>query len=412
MDWLRRHLLFGLLAWMAAFGVAQAAAPEANPSERQVLVLLRLPAEHLRPDAGYAGGYGNAASQAARRRIAGRIARDHGLKLVTGWPMPLVGLDCFVLAVPDGQSPVEVAANLSHDRDVAWSEPMHTYRAEAQAASKPGPPNDPLFRAQPAAKEWRLDALHRYATGRNVRVAVVDSDVDVRHPDLAGQILSRQNFVAGRPDTPEQHGTGVAGIIAAVEDNQIGIVGVAPGARLMALRACWQQEAQGTICDTLSLAKAVHFAIDHSAQVINLSLAGPPDLLLGRLIDAAVARGIVVVGAVDPNLARGGFPASHPGVVAVASGGTAPGVYVAPGHDVPTTQVGGRWALVSGSSYSAAHVSGLYALLRERSPRGGSPMALLVAHAGGGIDACASLLGAAAPCRGVQPVAYSAIPRP
>ena len=62
----------------------------------------------------------------------------------------------------------------------------------------------------------------------------------------------------------------MAGVIAALEDNQIGIAGVAPGARLMALRACWQQDPSATVCDTLSLAKAVHYAVDHSAQVINL----------------------------------------------------------------------------------------------------------------------------------------------
>ena len=72
------------------------------------------------------------------------------------------------------------------------------------------------------------------------------------------------------------------------------------------------------MCDTLSLAKALYFAIGHDAQVINLSLSGPPDPLLGRLIDVALARGIVVVGALDPNAADGGFPASHPGVVAVS----------------------------------------------------------------------------------------------
>jgi subtilisin family serine protease len=199
----------------------------------------------------------------------------------------------------------------------------------------------------------------------------------------------------------------VAGVIAAVQDNQIGIVGVAPDARLMALRACWQ-DAVATLCDTLSLAKAVHYAVDHSAQVINLSLAGPPDMLLGRLIDVALARGIVVVSAVDPNLAGGGFPASHKGVVAVTlSGSSAAGAVAAPGRDIPTTEPGGRWGLVNGSSYSAAHVSGLFALMRERMRRGGAAMALI--SAGGSIDACATL--SRSSC-GVRPVALTAAPRP
>lgn len=419
MGGLRRALMLTVMAWLAALGGAawaKDAAPAARP-EQQVLILLRLPPTHFRPNANYSDSYGDGASRVARKRIADGIARAHGLKVVAGWPMPLLGLDCFVMSVPEGQSPEQVAEALSHDRAVEWSEPMHVYAAEGQAVARP--PNDPLYRAQPVVREWRLDVLRELATGRNVRVAVIDSAVDAAHPDLAGQLAARQDFTLGRPGVAEQHGTGVAGIIAAVADNQIGIAGVAPGARLIALRACWQQDGAATgtsmgaptVCDTLSLAKAIHFAIDQRAQVINMSLAGPPDILLGKLIDSALARGIVVVGAADPNLARGGFPASHPGVVAVTlSGATAArGTFAAPGRDVPTTQPGGRYGLVNGSSYSAAHVSGLFALMRERTARGGKTLTLVAAD-GGVIDACATL------ARGEQscglPVAYSAIPRP
>ena len=409
---LRRALMLAAVVWLAAFGAAWAKDTEpATRPEQQVLILLRLPPTHFRPNANYSDSYGDGASRAARKRIAGRIARDHGLQLLTGWPMPLLGLDCFVLRVPQGQSPEQVAQALNRDRAVEWSEPMHVYAAQA------GPPNDPLYRAQPVVREWRLDQLRELATGRNVRVAVIDSAVDAGQPDLMGQVATRQDFTSGRPGSAETHGTGVAGVIAAVADNQIGIVGVAPGARLMALRACWERDtgAPGgpTVCDTLSLAKAVHFAVDQRAQVINMSLAGPPDLLLGRLIDTALARGIVVVGAADPALARGGFPASHPGVVAVAvsGGGGAHGTFAAPGRNVPTTQPGARYGLVNGSSYAAAHVSGLFALMRERSPRGGKPLTLVTADGNGAIDACATLARGGPACASA-PVAYSAIPHP
>ena len=407
MGWVRRTLLLVLFAWLAAFGSAWAQ----GAADGQVLMLLKMQPEHFRSDSSYAGGYGAGAARKARHRIADRIARANGLELATGWPMPLLGLDCFVLNVPAGRSQAEVVAKLARDPAVAWSEPMHVYKAEGQAAA----PNDPLFAVQPAAREWRLAELHEMATGRNVRVAVVDSAIDVRHPDLAGQFQSRRNFVPDHPDTPELHGTGVAGVIAAVADNRMGIVGVAPGARLMALRACWQQGGASTICNTLSLAEALHFAIDNDAQVINLSLSGPPDQLLGGLIDAALARGIVVVGAADPKLAGGGFPASHPGVVAVSnSEGAVRGAFVAPGRDVPTTEPGGRWGLVNGSSYSAAHVSGLAALVRERSPRGRGPITLIAAQAGE-IDACATLSRGpptCARCACIRAAASSAISAP
>src|SRR4051812_37474084 len=99
----RRALLLAAPAWLAAFRPAEAKppSPPARP-EQQVLILLRLPPTHFRPNANYSDSYGDGASQAARKRIASRIAREHGLILATGWPMPLLGLDCFVLSVPDG----------------------------------------------------------------------------------------------------------------------------------------------------------------------------------------------------------------------------------------------------------------------------------------------------------------------
>lgn len=410
-----------LLALALALGVmaggpgARAATGADQTASRQVLVLLRLPPEHFRPGGDYADSYGDGPGTAARRRIALRIAADHGLRVVTNWPIPLMGVDCFVMTAPDGQTAEEAAVSLARDPNVAGAEPMHVYRAQASTeravGQRPEPArdaaraaepthNDPLYRAQPAAAEWRLAELHAFATGRNIKVAVIDSMVDASQPDLAGQIQTSQDFVLDHPRKAEQHGTGVAGIIAGVTDNHIGIAGVAPHARLMALRACWQEGGSGAVCDSLSLAKALSYAIDHDAQVINLSLSGPQDFLLGRLIDMAIARGAVVVGALDPQAADGGFPASHPGVVAVTDdpSSTLAGVFVAPGRDTPTTQPGGKFAFVSGSSYAAAHVSGLFALLKERNGQAVTPVALASQRPGGGaINSCVSLLRAACP---------------
>ena len=410
-----RGLLLGLAVWLAVAAHAAAAPPEPG---RQIMVLLRLPPEHFRAGAGYSGDYGDGLGHSGRQRIAEQLAREHGLTLTDDWPMPVVGVECFVMTVPDGRSPADEMASLAQDKRVDSVEPINLYRAQARSgpaggsaggsASRSGAgaaePNDPLFRAQPAAKAWRLADLHQLATGRGVRVAVIDSTVDARHPDLAGQVALSRNFVTGGGEAPEQHGTGVAGVIAALADNGQGIAGIAPHARLMALRACWQQAtgpngAADTVCDSLSLAKALEFAITHDAQVINLSLSGPPDPLLGRLLDAALARGLTVVGAFDGALPDGGFPASHAGVIAVSDdpAGPKPGsTYVAPGRNVPTTQPQGRWFLVNGSSYAAAHVSGLFALLREEKSSARGAAALVAAHHGGGvIDACASLIQAA-----------------
>ncbi len=396
---LGQGLLLGLAVWLATLaGACEAAPPAPSDPAHQILVMLRLPPEHFQPSADYGQSYGEGAGRTARRRLAGRLAQAHGLVLVGDWPMPLVGLDCFVMAVPDGQSPDAAAQALSHEPEVAWSEPMRLYHGQS---SGPAEPNDPLYKVQPATLEWRLTALHALATGRNVRVAVVDSMIEADHPDLAGQVVVAENFVTDHPGLAETHGTGVAGVIAAKAGNGVGIVGIAPDARLMALRACWQEPAAtggaagGTVCDSLSLAKALHFAVTHNAQVINMSLSGPDDPLLSALVDAALRRGVTVVSAYDRSLPQGGFPASRPGVVAVvdeALGPAPPGAFAAPGSDIPTTQPGGKWFLVNGASFAAAHVSGLFALLRERAPAARSGTALVAEMSSGTIDACASLL--------------------
>jgi len=132
--------------------------------------------------------------------------------------------------------------------------------------------------------------VHALSTGRKVHVAIIDSGVDDAHPDLAQAVQARANFVDGRAWVAELHGTAVAGLVAARADNGIGIVGIAPDAQLYALRACWEVSASSTLCNSLSLAKALSFAIERKADVINMSLSGPTDLLLGRLIDVALAQ--------------------------------------------------------------------------------------------------------------------------
>jgi subtilisin family serine protease len=366
---------------------------------REILVMVRQGPDHYRPTGDYGGTYGDQIAQSARKRIAKLVAQRYGLTLTDNWPMPMIGVDCFVMIVPDGRSTSAAADQVSHDKDVVWAQPIGLYGARAAAP----PHKDPLFPAEPAAKQWHLADLHRIATGRGVRVAVIDSGIEARHPDLSGQLLVNRNFVVGQSLLIEEHGTGVAGIIGAKADNGIGIAGVAPRARLLGLRACWQVEpspTRATVCDTLSLAKAIYFAIENHADVINLSLSGPDDRLLRELLKVALAKGSVVVTAFDQKRSSGGFPASMPGVIAVSDIALAPSLgraYTAPGRDIPTTETGGRWFLVNGSSYAAAHVSGLVALIRERR-RSAAPILISERRGGGAIDACASLLRVAGAC--------------
>jgi subtilisin family serine protease len=388
------QLFLLLVAALAASSFAPAATVEgaSATADREILVMVRHPLDHYRATGAYGGGYGDELARSARQHLARRIAHQYGLTLVDDWAMPMIGVDCFVMVVPQGRSTKAAAEQVSHDADVDWAEAAQLYSTRGAAH------NDPLYAAEPAAGQWHLADLHRIADGRGTVVAVVDSGIDARHPDLAGQVAVNRNFVSGQPLVAEQHGTAVAGIIAAKADNRVGIAGVAPGARLLGLRACWQRGSSAT-CDTLSLAKALYFAVENHPDVINLSLSGPDARLLHEILNIAYARGIAVVAAFDPKLPGGGFPASLPGVIAVSDtpvAGTRNDVYAAPGRDIPTTQPGGRWFLVNGSSFAAAHVSGLLALMRER--KRAAPLMLVAQRRGGEIDACATLLRVAGAC--------------
>ena len=388
-----------LVLWVLSAARVDAAGGAPTPAQepRQLLVLLKLPAPHYRPDGGYAGGYADAAGRAARRGLAMALARDNGLALATDWPMPLLGVDCYVMDVPASMQTSDMAALLARDPRVSWAQPMNAFHTLGH--------DDPLFGAQPAAREWHLQEMHGSATGRGIRVAIIDSNVQLDHPDLAGQVVRSATFIGTRADAAESHGTAVAGVVAATADNHVGIAGVAPHARLLALRACHEASAADTLCTTLSLALALHGAIDGGSHIINLSLSGPSDRLIEQLVRAALERGISVVAAADRKIANGGFPASLRGVLAVVDGaaGAAPaGMLAAPGSDVPAPLPVSRWGVVSGASYAAAHVSGLLALMLEAqaaSKRGAAPIAAeLVVGADGQIDSCASLQRAGAAC--------------
>ena len=394
-SWLLALCLVMVGAASSAPAAVAASTATAAP-DRQILVMVQHPPDHYRPNGAYGGGYGDSVARSARERLARRIAKTHGLTLVDAWPMPMIGLDCFVMAVPTGRSTTNVADEVSHDANVEWAQPVAMYEAQGGIASH----NDPLYSAQPAAKEWHLADLHRLATGRGIKVAIIDSGIEAKHPDLSGQLLVNRNFVATQPPAFEQHGTGVAGIIAAKADNRVGISGVAPGSRILGLRACWQATSGRTVCDSFSVVKALYFAIEQKSDVINMSISGPDDRLLHELVNRALEAGSAVVAAFDRRRPDGGFPASVLGVTAVSDGAVAAArghVYTAPGRDVPTTQPGDRWFIVSGSSYAAAHVSGLIALLRQK--RGTVSATLITDHPGGGtIDACASLVRVAGGC--------------
>ena len=305
-------------------------------------------------------------------RNSNELARDYRLRFLYGWTMASLGEQCVVFEVSGGKSAREVVRRLASDPRVGTAQTIQTFETLGTG--------DPYAHLQHNSQTLHLDQAHRLATGKGVRVAVVDTGVDLDHPDLRGRIVKANNFVdrGERTFTTDIHGTAVTGVIAAVANNDVGIVGVAPEAEIFALKACWQQPpgAREAVCNSYTLAQAVDFAIVQGAQVLNFSLGGPPDPLLGRLIGQALAKGIVVVAA-DGGPSRD-FPATYQGVIGILGsddlkgGLTAPAVrshLAAPAVDILTTVPHGSYDFFSGTSLAAAQVSGIAALLLEKDPK-------------------------------------------
>ena len=372
------RVAFGLLLAMTLAGcshlAATDAAADANGLSRQILVTAKQPSWAAfalagDPTAAYTRrrGYGPAPEI---DRLLDSIASDYGLRRVDGWLITSLGIYCEVYELAPEHDPAELMARVGQDTRIDSVQAMNVFETEGVLY------NDPYAGLQPALSELAIDAAHARATGRGVRVAVIDSLVDDRHTDIRGRVAVSRDLVASHPPLgrAEVHGTATAGIIASVANNAEGIVGVAPDAAIVALRACWTVDAVTgrARCSSLSLAQALGASLELGVDVINLSLSGPRDPLLERLIDAALAEGVIVVAAWPDDESDGDFPASHSGVIAVGASGAAtpgpPGLLRAPGREVLSTAPEADYAFFSGNSMSAAFVAGVAALLVEQRP--------------------------------------------
>lgn len=325
------------------------------------------------------------------RHTLNQLGSDYQLTEVDGWSIHTLGVYCALFTVSVDRSREQLLEQLQQDPRVESAQAMQYYSAlggdsgsanadenQLPDASRQQPLsyNDPYFTVQYREHAESIVQLHHWATGKGVTVAVIDTGVDTGHPELAGQVVGRRNFVDGNQDqfSTDIHGTAVAGIIAATAGNNEGIVGIAPEATLWALKACWQLREQSSEaqCNSFTLASALSFAIDQQLDIINISLSGPSDPLVARLVAAAIDDGRIVVAA-DPVVGRQRYPALLPGVIAVQQ---PTGDKVLPiedavvvsGVDVLSTGPGGGYDFFSGSSVSTAIVTGYTALLHEKNP--------------------------------------------
>jgi subtilisin family serine protease len=305
-------------------------------------------------------------------RVARELVDRHHIELIAQWPVTALGVSCVVYEVPEQFQLQQVMADLQHDREVALVQRMQTFDAQGdQRVSSESP--DPYLPLQAGFKVPGITELHKISTGRGVRIALIDSGVDLDHPDLRGQIKYSENLAPEPPDhnLADMHGTAVAGVLSARPGNGIGIAGIAPDAEIFAFRACWpdQPGALAARCNSFTLALALNQAIRMNSHIVNLSLSGPEDPLLRQLIEKALATGVIVVAAVSGKDQAGGFPANVPGVIAVGQGNeTNRPEIIAPGRDILTTVPNQAYDFMTGSSFATPHVAGLAALLLQLNP--------------------------------------------
>ena len=332
---------------------------------------------------GYGGGTNYRVSASATNTLR-ELARQYSLTPVSEWPIEQLKMHCVLFRIPPGTTRDAMIEKLKADKRVLIVQPLNEFESAAAAqpetpltASTAGP-DDPYARLQTNVSALDVVEAHNFSRGAGIRVAIIDTGVDTHHPDLAGRTFVTRNFIddddAGfRSD---RHGTQVAGLIAAVSNNGIGIIGVAPDVKLLAYKACWQASANTAgRCNSFTIAQALADALAAKAQVINLSLVGPSDPLLEALIARAIELGVIVVGAAsaDPRL---GFPARLPHVLAVAEAEATPGssdradgILRAPARDIVTLVPNGHYDFASGNSLATAQISGVVALLLARNQK-------------------------------------------
>jgi len=297
------------------------------------------------------------------------MARRHRLVEIEAAPIALLGVAVHLWRIPDRRDVAAVTRELGGEPAAIRIQPNYLYALQ-QSAPDDATPSPPQY----ALNKLRVDPALAAAAAAPVRVAVIDTAIDDAHPDLAGAVEARFDALGGAGPRMFDHGTAVAGAIAA----RGRLKGVDPNARILAARA-FDGDGAGASGATLSLLKAIDWAVRERAKVINMSFAGPPDPALSDIVAAAIGKGLTLVAAAgnagpqSPPL----YPAADPGVIAVTATDADDrryakanvGRYIAvaaPGVDVLLPAPQGSYGLETGTSFSAALVSGVAALLVAR----------------------------------------------
>jgi len=288
-----------------------------------------------------------------------------------------------VLVDTGGRDAEVVAAEIAELPQVAAAQPNGEIHVSSDWT-----PNDPKYSEQWAYSHIQGPAAWGVTTGSSaITVAVLDTGADLTHPDLAANLVTGYNIITPAATADDDstgevagHGTHVSGIIAAVSNNSVGVAGTAPGVRIMPIKV---MDANGE-GDSWDVVKGIEYAVDHGADVINMSLGGndgSEQSVLQAAVDDAVKAGVVVVAA-SGNEYTGtlDYPAACTGVIAVGAttrtdiretySNYGPGMDVmAPGSYIYSTlNSSAGYGYMSGTSMASPFVAGAAALLLSHKP--------------------------------------------
>ncbi|TMV44595.1 peptidase S8 [Paenibacillus mesophilus] len=260
--------------------------------------------------------------------------------------------------------------------NVEFAEPHFLYMTNEAVE-----PNDMLY----AKYQWNLPAIDTIPAwdvtrgSEDVIVAVIDTGVDINHPDLQGRTTGGINIVSQKSEPLDDvgHGTHVAGVISALVNNREGVAGISWYNKIMPVKVL-DETGAGT---TYSVAQGIIWAADHGAKVINMSLGNYADAqFLHDAIRYAFDKDVVLIAASgNDNTERPGYPAAYPEVFAVAATDSKQqkasfsnyGDYIdvaAPGVNIASTYPDNHYAALSGTSMASPHVTALAALIRSANP--------------------------------------------
>jgi subtilisin family serine protease len=297
------------------------------------------------------------------------VVQAQNLRRIDEAPLQLLRRTVHRYAITDGRTVSQVITALEANPNIESAQPEYRYELTDSASSAVG------GQLQYANVKLRVDEAHKWVTGKDVVVALIDSRIDISHEALEHSIKDSYSAVDHPSSEADTHGTAMAGAIA----GHGRILGTAPQSKLLAVE-CFSMDKEGHMEGiTFNILKGVDWAHAHAAFIINMSFAGPRDPLLSRLMNAAAKNGVILIaaagnaGAKSPPL----YPGADENAVAVSATDSRDrlfklanrGKYIAvaaPGVDVIALAPGNATVLTSGTSVAAAHISGLAALAMER----------------------------------------------